>query len=60
MSSVATPKPATEIMAVRLRPMVSAKWPNIAAPRGRPSSVAAKIEALTIAVALALNSGETK
>ncbi len=60
ISSVPTPKPPTEMIVVRRRPIVSARCPKIKAPIGRPSSVAAKIEPLTIAVVDWLICGETK
>ena len=49
ISSVTTPKPATEITVVRFLPMVSAKWPNMNAPSGLPINVVAKIIAEAIA-----------
>ena len=58
--SVITPNPLTATMVVRLLPMVSAKRPNIRAPTGRPTSVATKIEAPIIVLAVPLISGETK
>jgi hypothetical protein len=60
ISSVATPKPLTAMIVVRLRPIVSPRCPKIKAPTGRPSSVAAKIEPFTMAVVASSICGETK
>ena len=52
ISSVTIAKPVTEMIVVRFRPIVSAKWPKMKAPIGRPISVVAKIIAeATAAVA---------
>jgi hypothetical protein len=48
MSSVTMANPVTEMMVVRLRPMVSARGPKMKAPSGRPISVVAKIIAEAI------------
>ena len=50
MSSVITPKPVTEMIVLRRRPMRSASAPNTAAPMGRPTSVVTKTSDVKIAV----------
>ena len=54
VSSVIVPKPPTATSVVRLRPTVSAKWPKMTAPSGRPISVEANTSDASSAVVLAL------
>lgn len=60
MSKVTAPAPVMASIVVRLRPIVSAIQPKIAAPIGRPISVAANIAPLTMATVLVPISSETK
>ena len=57
---MSAPKPLTEMIVARLRPSLSAWWPNIRAPIGRPISVAAKMAPVISDVCASESSGETK
>lgn len=54
VASVIVPNPPTATSVVRLRPTVSAKWPKMIAPSGRPMSVEANTSDDSRAVVLAL------
>ena len=54
INRVVKPKPLTATSVVRLRPTVSAKWPKMIAPRGRPTRVDANTSEASSAVVLAL------